>query len=139
MRFRLLATATALAAIVSSLMLVPTRAAVASPDPLATPDRGTCTADYQLVLVWPGGFQVEVTVTAGETPINGWQVLWTYTYGESIAFHWNATITARGPNISAVNTGWNGQLDAGESTSFGLLGEWDARTGTYHPECVVRS
>lgn len=107
-------------------------------DALADPPPGTCTADYQLVSVWHGGFHTDVTVTAGDTPINGWRVTWTYAHGESITSHWNASITARGPNISAVNVSWNGQLDAHESTSFGFVGEWDLRTGAYQLECSVR-
>ena len=41
-------------------------------------------ASYSTTNEWPGGFQGEVTVTAGNSAISGWSVNWTFGNGQSI-------------------------------------------------------
>lgn len=86
-----------------------------------TDPTGDCDADYALVSQWDGGFQGEVTVTAG-TDLSGWTVTWTTEGTESIDQAWNATVSQSGDQVTAVNDEHNGQLSPGESTSFGFLG-----------------
>lgn len=81
---------------------------------------GDCTADYALVNQWEGGFQGEVTVTAG-TDLSGWTVTWS-TGGENIEQAWNATLTQSGNQVTATNVEYNGVLATGTSTTFGFLG-----------------
>jgi mannan endo-1,4-beta-mannosidase len=54
-------------------------------------------------------------------------VTWTYANGQTVANAWGATVTSSGTNVTARNAGYNGNLSAGASTSFGFLGSW---TGT---------
>src|SRR5207253_10877908 len=59
----------------------PTASAPPSPPPVSsTPGSpgpgGACSASYQTVNSWPGGFEGRVDVTAGSSPINGWTVHW---------------------------------------------------------------
>ena len=71
---------------------------------------------------WAGGFQAEVRVTAGASPINGWTVTWTFSGGQSISQAWNAIVTTNGTTVTARNESYNGSLGSGASTTFGFLG-----------------
>jgi mannan endo-1,4-beta-mannosidase len=102
------------------------------PDPDPDPDPGTggCSASYSIVNQWQGGFQGEVTVTAGNSAISGWTVDWTFGEGQSISQSWNADIAPSGSSISASNVSYNGNLSAGASTSFGFIGSWNGSSNS---------
>jgi len=74
---------------------------------------------------WPGGFQGEVTVTAGTRAINGWRVTWTFADGQTINQAWNATVTSTGSTVTAGDVGWNGWLTAGGTATFGFIAAWN--------------
>ena len=82
---------------------------------------GTCTASFATKDSWPGGYQAEVTVTAGTTKISGWRVNWTLAADQTIRSIFNATMTADGKAVTAHNATWNGTLAAGASTTFGYV------------------
>ncbi len=82
---------------------------------------GACTATYRTVNSWPGGFQSEVTVRAGEAPTTSWSVSWRSS-GERVDQVWNGTATSQGDLVVVRNTAENGRLPAGGTTTFGLLG-----------------
>lgn len=84
-----------------------------------------CTATYTTVRQWTGGFQGEVKVVAGASPITGWTVTWTYTGGQAVSTSWNAAVTTSGSTVTARNMPYNGALGAGTSTTFGFLGTWN--------------
>ncbi|GAA3299123.1 cellulase family glycosylhydrolase [Dactylosporangium vinaceum] len=89
----------------------------------ASPGGGrSCTAVYSVVGQWPGGFQGQVTVTAGGQAVSGWTVKWTYAGGQTVTSFWSADVTSSGANVTATNVGYNGTIGAGQSTSFGFLG-----------------
>ncbi|WP_349260737.1 cellulose binding domain-containing protein [Actinocrinis sp.] len=75
---------------------------------------------YQSQNSWSGGFQALVTVTAGNTPINGWTVRWTLASGQSITQLWNGTLSTSGSSVTVTNASYNGALAAGASTTFGF-------------------
>ena len=85
---------------------------------------GSCTASYAIVNEWPGGFQAEVTVRAGSSPINGWTVGWTLASGQTITQLWSGVLTTNGSNVTVRNVDYNGSLPASGSTTFGFLGTW---------------
>ena len=91
---------------------------------------GACSATYQSVNTWQGGFQGQITVTAGNSAISGWTVTWTLASGQSISQIWNATLTVTGSTAKATSLSWNGSLAAHASTSFGFLGNGNASTPT---------
>ncbi|MGW5877273.1 glycoside hydrolase family 6 protein [Nocardiopsis terrae] len=95
-----------------------------------------CTAEYRLVGDWESGFQAEVTVTAG-SDLTGWTVTWTYADGQRVSQGWNADISSSGAQVSATDLGWNGSLDAGESTGFGLTGTHDGDNGVPDVRCAA--
>ncbi|KAB1909930.1 lytic polysaccharide monooxygenase [Micromonospora sp. AMSO31t] len=69
-----------------------------------------------------GGFQAEVQVTNGGSPIRGWSVSWNYANGQQVSSAWNATVSTNGTLVTARNVAYNGTLAAGASTSFGFVG-----------------
>lgn len=88
------------------------------------PGQGGCTATYTVINEWPGGFQGEVTVTAGTAPINNWTVNWTFTDGQSITQAWGAVVSGSS-TVTATNEAWNGALPPGGSATFGFLANWN--------------
>ena len=95
---------------------------VTTPPVTTPPPGGACSASYRTVNSWPGGFQGEVTVTAGSSPINGWTVQWTLSSGQTITQIWNGTLSTSGSTVSVRNVSYNGSLPPSGSTTFGFLG-----------------
>jgi hypothetical protein len=91
---------------------------------------GACSAAYRTINSWPGGFQGEVTVTAGVSAINGWTVRWTLASGQAITQLWNGTLTPNGSAITVRNVTWNGALAARASTAFGFTASGTVSTPT---------
>jgi hypothetical protein len=91
-----------------------------TPPPSTTPPNAGCTVGYKVVNSWSGGFQADVSVTAGSAAISGWRVSWTFANGQMISQLWNGTLSQSGANVSVTNLGYNGGLSAGASTSFGF-------------------
>jgi poly(3-hydroxybutyrate) depolymerase len=92
--------------------------------PVTTPPAqgGTCTAGYQVVSSWPGGFQADVKVSStGSTTTTGWSVSWTAPSGQSISQIWNGSLTTSGSTVTVTNVAYNGTLTPGSTTSFGVL------------------
>jgi hypothetical protein len=85
------------------------------------PPPSACTATYQTVRTWSGGFQSEVTVRAGTSGVNSWTARWTLASGQAITQLWNGSLTVSGPSVTVTNLSWNGSLGANGSTTFGFL------------------
>lgn len=99
----------------------PSSPAPSSPPPSSPPPpTGACGAAYRLVNSWPGGFQAEVTVTAGASAINGWSVTWTLAGGQTITQLWNGALTTSGSAVTVKNLSWNGSLAPRASATFGF-------------------
>jgi GH35 family endo-1,4-beta-xylanase/poly(3-hydroxybutyrate) depolymerase len=105
-----------------------------SPSPSTPAPGGPCGASYRTVNSWPGGFQGEVTVTAGSSPVNGWTVQWTLSSGQTVTQVWNGTLSTSGPTVSVRNASYNGSLPASGSTTFGFLA--NGAPSTPSPTCT---
>lgn len=96
--------------------------------PTATPGTGTgsCDVNYALVNQWGNGFQADVTITnTGSSPIQGWDLVWTFEGDEAYGSGWNATMTSSGNTVTASNVAshWNGTIGAnGGTVAFGFQG-----------------
>ncbi|MCT2281706.1 glycoside hydrolase N-terminal domain-containing protein [Micromonospora chalcea] len=106
-----------------------------SPTPTPTPTTSSpapsgARATYAITGSWSGGFQAEVTVTAGATAIRGWTVSWTFPNGQVINQIWSGTHTQNGANVTVRNVDYNGSVPAGGSTTFGFIG---SAGGTNNP------
>ena len=87
-----------------------------------------CGARYTTTNSWSGGFQGQVTVTAGSSPITGWTVRWTLDSGQSITQLWNGTLTTSGSAVTVHNAGYNGSIPASGSTTFGFTANGSSST-----------
>ena len=95
-----------------------------TPDPTPTPtptptDGPACTATFDVVNAWPGGYQAAVTVTAGDSAMTSWTVTLTDTTASTV---WNAELTGSGSSLTVRNAPYNGSVAAGGTTSFGFIG-----------------
>lgn len=70
---------------------------------------------------WDGGYQGQVTVTAGNTAINGWITPWALGSGQSVTQVWNGTLGTSGATATVTNADASGSLPASGSTTFGFL------------------
>ncbi len=113
----------------SSPSTSPSSSPSASPS-MTPPPPGACSATYQAEGSWPGGFQGQVTVTAGSRAISGWSVRWSLSGGQQITQVWNGTLSASGSNVTVSNASYNGALGAGASTTFGFLANGAPSTPT---------
>jgi len=85
----------------------------------------SCT--YTVVNQWSTGFQGSVTVENDtDTAFNGWELNWEYEGDTAITNSWNVDISGT-KSITAKSLSYNGNLQPGESTSFGFQG---TQTGT---------
>ena len=70
---------------------------------------------------WGQGFVGNMTVNAGDSPMNGWTV--EFDTPAQITNIWNAEIASHTATHYVVrNAAWNGQVGAGQATSFGFQG-----------------
>jgi hypothetical protein len=90
----------------------------------------SCSATYQVVEQWPGGFKGEVTVSAGESPVTNWRLNWTFPADQQVTQWWNAALTTRSSDVSVQNTSTSHPIQAGSSFTFVFL-------GTYHGQNPV--
>jgi hypothetical protein len=97
----------------------PTAAAAPAPVPAAAP-AATCTATYQTVASWSGGFLGQVTVTAGTAGVRAWTVTVPRPSGRVVG-SWNARLSQDGSKLTATNASWNGALAAGGVTAFAFV------------------
>ena len=89
------------------------------------PQPGGCTATYQKVNEWPGGFQASVTVrNTGSTARTGWTVTFTFPSGQTITQLWDGTYSQNGANVTIQNAPWNGSLPPNGTATVGFLGTW---------------
>ncbi|NUT33122.1 MAG: cellulose-binding protein [Hamadaea sp.] len=97
----------------------------------------TCSAAYALINQWPGGFQGQVTVTAGGAAITSWRVTMTFANGQQVTSAWNATTTVSGATVTATPVAWNGSLAAGATTNFGFLANWSGTNSAPTLTCTA--
>ncbi|WP_422741169.1 family 43 glycosylhydrolase [Micromonospora sp. WMMD754] len=100
----------------------PTSPPPTTPPPTTPPPTtDACTASYRTTSTWSGGFQGEVTVTAGAAAINGWTVGWSLATGQSVSQIWGGTLSTSGSAATVRNVSYNGSVPAAGSTTFGFL------------------
>lgn len=99
----------------------PTTPPVTTAPPTTPPVTGGCTATYQSINTWPGGFQGELTVrNSGTAAVNPWQVTWTWPSGVTLGSGWNATVTQSGTTVTAAAPGYAPSLAPGASVTIGF-------------------
>jgi chitin-binding protein len=104
--------------------------------PTTPPASGGCTAMYNVVSAWTGGFQGEVMVHAGTAPVNGWTVKFTFPGSQALAQVWNGKSTSSGSLVTVANESYNGSIAAGSYTTFGFLGSGTAPATVQNLTCT---
>lgn len=75
---------------------------------------------------WGSGYQLEVSVSNnGSSATSGWSVVLSYANTPQLSGHWSAELTTSGNEVTATNLSWNGQIQPGQSTAFGVLGDYE--------------
>ncbi|GAA2316415.1 xyloglucanase [Streptomyces hawaiiensis] len=86
---------------------------------------GACKVTYKVTSQWTGGFQADVQLAnTGTSAWNGWSLNWSFPDGQKLTQAWNAEAAQSGPAVTAKNIGWNGNVAAGSSVSFGFTANW---------------
>ncbi len=94
---------------------------------LFTSQSSLATCTYNVVNDWGSGFVGEIVVTnSTSSAVGSWSVNWQYT-NNRLSSSWNATITGSNP-YTANNLSWNGNLQPGQSASFGFQVEKNGST-----------
>jgi Animal haem peroxidase/Cellulose binding domain len=76
----------------------------------------TCTVAYQTTGTWPGHFQINMKITnTGSTPINRWQLKFSYANGQTIDMGWNGDFVQEDRKVTVNNATWNGAIPPGGS------------------------
>ena len=122
----------------------PTPSPAPSPTPSPTPSpapsttSASCSVTWSLTDSWSGGFQLGFTVTnPGTAATSGWNVSYSWPGSQTITQIWNADETQSGAAVSATNLSYNGDLSAGGSTTFGLLGSGTAPSSLPDLQCTA--
>jgi lysophospholipase L1-like esterase len=111
----------------------------ASPSPTGSPTAapGGCTAAYQVVGQWPGGFQAAVRVSnPGPSRISGWTVRFSFADGQQVSTWWGGMLSQTGAEVAVRNQPWNGDLGSGVTVTFGFLASWDGANSVPTPSCT---
>ncbi|MCU7730862.1 cellulose binding domain-containing protein [Actinoplanes sp. KI2] len=114
MRIRVLLLAVALA-FAAGLVAVTTAPAVAA---------AGCRVDYTVTNSWQGGFGASVLVTNLGDPVDGWQLSWSFTAGQTVTQLWNGTVSQSGAQVTVTNASYNASIGTGGTAGFGFNGSW---------------
>jgi endo-1,4-beta-xylanase len=87
-----------------------------------------CQVGYTVAHEWPDGFTGDVTIDNLGAPVDGWQLTWSFTAGQTVSQLWNGSVTQSGAQVTVTNASWNATIATGASTSFGFNGSWNNST-----------
>jgi hypothetical protein len=87
------------------------------------PASGSCALTSAVANSWPGGYQLQLTVTnSGTTLLTGWTAGFTFAdTAETVTSSWDAAVTQNGQQVTAGNASFDGSVAAGGTTSFGVV------------------
>ncbi|HTF97231.1 MAG TPA: DUF1592 domain-containing protein [Cellvibrio sp.] len=83
--------------------------------------QGACSVNYSAVNSWGNGAQIKTTITNTGAAKTSWELCWTYAGSEKIQNLWDGTYTQTGQNVCVKNAGYNPNLPANGSASFGFI------------------
>ncbi|MBX5451015.1 cellulose binding domain-containing protein [Thermogemmatispora sp.] len=112
-----------------------------SPTPTSSPTPGagaTCSIHYVVNAQWPGGFSASLQIAnAGTTPINGWQLQFTFANGQTVTQGWNGSFSQSGSTVTVTNLSYNANIPPGSvlGASPGFNGTWN---GSNNPPTAFR-
>jgi len=78
----------------------------------------TCSVRYSFGSIWTGGATVNVDIIT-TVPLSSWSLSYSLPPGQSISQSWNCGLSVSGQQVTARNAGWNGNIGAAGTVSFG--------------------
>ena len=108
-----------------------------SATPTTPPASSGCSAMYSITGGWDGGFQGEVMVHAGTTPLSKWTVSWTFPGSQTVSQLWSGVYSGSGSLATVKNAAWNGTVAANSYTTFGFIGTGTAPTSVNNLSCTT--
>ncbi|HXB75695.1 MAG TPA: Ig-like domain repeat protein [Candidatus Acidoferrales bacterium] len=79
---------------------------------------GGCHVVYTVTTQWNVGFGTAITIqNTGSTPINGWQLTWTWAANQQITQAWNSNYSQTGANAKLTNASWNPTIAPGATVT----------------------
>ncbi|HTF96308.1 MAG TPA: cellulase family glycosylhydrolase [Cellvibrio sp.] len=91
---------------------------------------------YKITNDWGAGLTGEIVITnSGSSAVSGWNIGWQYATNR-ITSSWNVGLSGSNP-YTASNIGWNGNLQPGQSVSFGF--QVDKRGGSAEVPSITGS
>ena len=95
---------------------------------LAFSQGASASCAYKINNQWDSGLTAEITVTnSGSTAVSHWSLGWQYG-SNRVASSWSANVSGSNP-YTASNLDWNGNLQPGQSVSFGVQVDKHGGTG----------
>jgi hypothetical protein len=77
-----------------------------------------CHVVYSITSQWNVGFGTAITIqNTGTTPINGWNLTWTWAGNQQITQSWNSNYSQTGASAKLTNASWNPTIAAGATIS----------------------
>jgi endoglucanase len=102
-------------------MEFPLPGAGSSGPPPPPPPPATLSCAFSVTNSWSGGFQGQVTVSnAGGSATTGWKASWTWPSGQQVSSGWNGVFTSSGTAVTVTSEPYNGNINPGNSVSFGF-------------------
>lgn len=114
----------------------PTSPPVTSAPP-TSPGNAGCSAMYSITGGWDGGFQGEVMVHAGTTPLSKWSVSFTFPGSQAVTQVWNGVSSSSGSLVTVKNASYNGTVAANNHTTFGFIASGSAPTSVNNLACTT--
>jgi hypothetical protein len=89
----------------------------ASAKPAATTP--SCQVVYTVTNDWGTGFGISISITNNGPALTSWTLSYSYAGSQKLQQGWSATWSQTGPQVTATNASWNGNLATGASTQIG--------------------
>ncbi len=83
--------------------------------------QGACSVAYNTVNSWGNGGQYSIAITNTSAAKTSWELCWSYAGNETIANLWDGVHTQTGKNVCVKNAGYNPNLPANGSVTFGFI------------------
>lgn len=86
----------------------------------AVAQNNLCSTSYTVANSWGSGAQINLSLTNNGPAVDGWEICWTFTGGETIANLWNGQVTTTGNSVCVTDAGYNAKIATNGSVSFGF-------------------
>ncbi len=83
--------------------------------------QGACSVALQTENNWGAGAQYKATLTNTGAALTSWELCWNFAGSETVSSLWEGTYAQTGKKVCVKNVGYNGNLPASGTVSFGYI------------------